>query len=115
MKVYQVAATERLVICPLTNPDWLPQLDRLSAAFPGATVVIDHFARIGVDGFGQTPPVPGTIKPEDVANLVKLARHPARARQGLGVLRARAPHAAVRRHGAAHQELLMAVRPAALM
>jgi predicted TIM-barrel fold metal-dependent hydrolase len=77
MKVYQVASAERLVICPLTNPDWLPQLDRLSANFPKTTVVIDHFARIGADGLGQTPPVPGTIKTEDVANLVKLARHPA--------------------------------------
>jgi L-fuconolactonase len=76
MMAYRLAASERLVICPLTNPDWLPQLDRLSARFPGATVVIDHFARIGVDGFGQAPPVPGTIKPEDVANLVNLARHP---------------------------------------
>jgi len=77
MKAYQFAAMQRLAICPLTNPDWLPQLDRLSAAFPATTVVIDHFARIGVDGLGQVPPVPGTIKPEDVANLVKLARHPA--------------------------------------
>ena len=76
MKAYQFAAMQRLVICPLTNPDWLPQLDRLSAMFPGTPVVIDHFARIGVDGFGQVPPVPGTIKPEDVANLAKLARHP---------------------------------------
>jgi hypothetical protein len=39
-------------------------------------VVNDHMARIGVDGFGKVPPVPGTIKPEDVADLVKLARHP---------------------------------------
>lgn len=76
MKAYQFAAMQRLVICPLTNPDWLPQLDRLSAALPATTVVIDHFARIGVDGLGKVPPVPGTIKPEDVTNLVKLARHP---------------------------------------
>ena len=76
MKAYQFAAMQQLAICPLTNPDWLPELDRLSAAFPATTVVIDHFARIGVDGFGQTPPVPGTIKPVDVANLVKLARRP---------------------------------------
>ena len=76
MKAYQFAAMQRLVLCPLTNPDWLPQLDRLSAAFPATTVVIDHFARIGVDGLGQVPPVPGTIKQEHVANLVKLARHP---------------------------------------
>jgi predicted TIM-barrel fold metal-dependent hydrolase len=67
---------QRLAICPLINPDWLPQLGRLSEAFPATTVVIDHFARIGVDGFGKVPPVPGTIKPEDVANLVKLARYP---------------------------------------
>jgi predicted TIM-barrel fold metal-dependent hydrolase len=76
MKAYQFAAAQQLAICPLTNPDWLPQLDRLSAMFPATTMVIDHFARIGVDGFGRMPPVPGTIKPTDVANLVKLARHP---------------------------------------
>ncbi|HWT83463.1 MAG TPA: amidohydrolase family protein [Candidatus Methylomirabilis sp.] len=76
MKVYEFAAMQRLVICPLINPDWLPQLGRLSEAFPSTTVAIDHFARIGVDGFGKVPPVPGTIKPEDVANLVKLARYP---------------------------------------
>jgi predicted TIM-barrel fold metal-dependent hydrolase len=76
MKVYEFAAMQRLAICPLINPEWLPQLDRLSAAFPATTVVIDHFARIGVDGFGKTPPVSGTIKPEEVANLVRLARYP---------------------------------------
>jgi predicted TIM-barrel fold metal-dependent hydrolase len=76
MKAYQFAAVQHLALCPLTNPDWLPQLDRLSEKFPATTVVIDHVARIGADGFGQTPPVPGTIKPADVANLVKLARHP---------------------------------------
>lgn len=76
MKVYEFAAMQRLAICPLINPDWLPQLARLSEAFPATTVVIDHCARIGVDGFGKVPPVPGTIKPEDVTNLVKLARYP---------------------------------------
>lgn len=76
MKIYEFAAMQRLVICPLTNPDWLPQIGRLSEMFPATMVVIDHFARIGVDGFGAVPPVPGTLKPEDVANLVKLARHP---------------------------------------
>jgi predicted TIM-barrel fold metal-dependent hydrolase len=76
MAAYRFAAAQQLAICPLTNPDWLPELDRLSALFPATTMVIDHIARIGVDGFGQTPPVAGTIKPGDVANLVKLARHP---------------------------------------
>jgi len=76
MKVYEFAAMQRLVICPLTNPDWLPQIGRLSEMFPATMVVIDHFARIGVDGFGKVPPVPGTLRPEDVANLAALARYP---------------------------------------
>ena len=76
MHVYDAAAMNRVAICPLTSPEWLPQLDRLSEMFPATTVVIDHFARIGMNGFGQTPPVPGTIKPADVANLARLARHP---------------------------------------
>lgn len=76
MKAYEFAAKERLVICPLINPDWLPQLGLLSERFPATVVAIDHFGRIGVDGFGKVPPVPGTIKPEDVFNLVKLAQHP---------------------------------------
>jgi predicted TIM-barrel fold metal-dependent hydrolase len=76
MRVYDAAAISRVAICALTSPEWLPQLDRLSEMFPATTVVIDHFARIGMDGFGQTPPVPGTIKPGDIANLARLARHP---------------------------------------
>lgn len=75
-KAYEFAAAHRLVICPLTNPDWLPELGRLSQRHPATAVAIDHFARIGVDGFGKTPAVPGTIKEEDVANLVRLADHP---------------------------------------
>ena len=76
MKIYEFAGRERLAICPLINPDWLPELGRLSAAFPATVVAIDHFGRIGVDGFGKVPPVAGTIAPGDVANLVALARHP---------------------------------------
>ena len=76
MKIYEFAGMQRLAICPLINADWLPQLERLSATFPATTVVIDHFARIGVEGFGKVPPVPGPIKPDEVANLVKLARYP---------------------------------------
>jgi L-fuconolactonase len=76
LKAYEFAAKERLVICPLINPDWLPQLGLLSERHPATAVAIDHIGRIGVDGFGKVPPVPGTIKAEDVANLVKLARYP---------------------------------------
>lgn len=76
LKAYEFAAKERLVICPLINPDWLPQLGLLSERYPATVVAIDHFGRIGVDGFGKVPPVPGTIKAEDVADLVKLAQYP---------------------------------------
>lgn len=76
LKAYEFAAKERLAICPLINPDWLPQLGFLSERYPAATVAIDHIGRIGVDGFGKVPPVPGTIRTEDVANLVKLAQYP---------------------------------------
>ena len=76
LKAYEFAAKERLVICPLINPDWLPQLGLLSERHPATAVAIDHIGRIGVDGFGKVPPVPGTIKAEDVANLVKLAQYP---------------------------------------
>lgn len=75
-KAYEFAARERLVICPLTNPEWLPELGRLSERHPATVVAIDHLARIGVDGFGKTPPVPGTIREEQVADLVRLADYP---------------------------------------
>jgi predicted TIM-barrel fold metal-dependent hydrolase len=75
-RVYEFAGMQRLVVCPLTNASWLAQLDRLSKTFPGTSIVIDHFARIGIEGFLQQPPVPSMIKPEEVANLVKLARYP---------------------------------------
>ncbi len=76
LKAYEFAARERLVICPLINPDWLPQLGLLSERHPATVVAIDHIGRIGVDGFGKVPPVPGTIRAEDVANLAKLAQYP---------------------------------------
>lgn len=73
-EIYEYAALRKLVICPLTNPDWLPQFARLAENHPTTTVVIDHFARIGVDNFGT--PKPGTIKPEDVKNLTALGKYP---------------------------------------
>lgn len=53
-------------MCPLINPNCLPALDRMCVRFPETPVVIDHFARIGVDGqFRET----------DLDNLCRLARH----------------------------------------
>lgn len=75
-RVYEFAGMQRLVVCPLTNASWLAQLDRLSQTFPATQVVIDHFARVGIEGFLQKPPVPSAINPQDAANLAKLARHP---------------------------------------
>lgn len=60
------AADENLAICPLINPDFLPAIDRMCSRYPNTKVVIDHFARIGMNG----PP-----KAEDIDNLCRLARY----------------------------------------
>lgn len=65
--IWECAAAEALAICPLINPDALPALERLCARFPDTPVVIDHFARIGIDG---------EIREGDVARLCALARYP---------------------------------------
>lgn len=62
-----LAAEHRMAICPLINPGSIAALDRMCAAHPGTTVVVDHIARIGMDG---------TIRPEQVQELCRLARHP---------------------------------------
>lgn len=54
-----------LAMCPLINPEYLPEVDRMCQSFPETTVVIDHFARIGIDG---------TIRQSDLDNLLQLAR-----------------------------------------
>lgn len=36
-----------MAICPLIDPEWLPAVSRAAEAFPGATFVVDHLARIG--------------------------------------------------------------------
>ncbi len=59
-------ADENLAMCGLVNPDALVPLDKMCQRFPRTPVVIDHFARIGVDG---------TIRTADVDNLCRLARH----------------------------------------
>lgn len=65
-RMWDFAAQERLAICPLIDPGDLPQVETMCMRFPRTTVVIDHFARIGIDG---------TIRDADVNSLVKLARH----------------------------------------
>ena len=59
------AKTGQVMSC-LINAKDLVAVDKMCGQQPDTTVVIDHFARIGVDG---------TIREEDVARLCGLARH----------------------------------------
>jgi predicted TIM-barrel fold metal-dependent hydrolase len=65
-EMWKYGAEENLAMCHLINPDSLPFVDQMCASNPETPVVIDHFARIGVDG---------EIRDTDLANLCKLARH----------------------------------------
>lgn len=64
--MWKCGAQENMAMCHLVNPDALPAIDRNCEKFPETPVVIDHFARIGVDGM---------IRPRDLDALCRLARH----------------------------------------
>jgi predicted TIM-barrel fold metal-dependent hydrolase len=64
--MWKCGAEEGLAMCPLIDPKYLPAVDRMCAKFPDTPVVVDHFARIGVDG---------AIRQGDLDNLCRLARH----------------------------------------
>ncbi len=64
--MWQCGAEENLAMCHLVNPGELPAIDRMCERHPETPVVIDHFARIGIDG---------QIHEADVKNLLRLARH----------------------------------------
>lgn len=65
-KMFRCAAEEKLAICPLLNPEHLAALDKMCRRFRDTTVVVDHLARIGVEG---------TVRDEDVKSLCALAKH----------------------------------------
>ncbi|HEY1171209.1 MAG TPA: amidohydrolase family protein [Verrucomicrobiae bacterium] len=65
--MWEAAADLGLAVCPLINPEALPAIDKMCAKYPKTRVVIDHFARIGVDG---------NIRDEQVDALCSLAKHP---------------------------------------
>lgn len=65
--MWRCGAEDNLAMCCLIDAWDLPALDRMCQKFPQTPVVIDHFARIGVDG---------QIRDADVAQLCRLARHP---------------------------------------
>ena len=64
--MWKIGADEQLALCPLVNPEALAPLDKMCGQFPSTPVVIDHVARIGVDG---------TVRDADVDQLCRLARH----------------------------------------
>ena len=64
--MWRCAAETGQAMCCLMDPPDLPALDAMCRRHPKTPVVIDHFARIGVDGM---------IRNRDVRNLCKLARH----------------------------------------
>lgn len=64
--MWRHAAESGLAICPLIDARFLPEVDAMCTKYPDTPVVIDHFARIGVDG---------EIRDADVAALADIARH----------------------------------------
>jgi predicted TIM-barrel fold metal-dependent hydrolase len=68
LRMFACGAEENLAICPLIDPEALPDLDSLCSRFPKTPVIVDHLARIGASG---------PIRPADVDALCALARHPA--------------------------------------
>jgi len=66
LAMWKCGAEQRLAMCCLIGADAIPSIDRMSARFPETPVVIDHLARIGVDG---------NVRDADVCALCDLSRH----------------------------------------
>jgi len=65
--MWKAAADTGQAMCCLIDPQNLGEVDQMCADFPETNVVIDHFARIGVDG---------QIRDSDLQQLCDLSRHP---------------------------------------
>lgn len=66
-EMWSTGAQTGQAMCCLIGAEELPRVDAMCAKNPGTPVVIDHFARIGVDG---------EIRKSDVDQLCRLSRHP---------------------------------------
>jgi predicted TIM-barrel fold metal-dependent hydrolase len=66
-KLWRKAGNDSLAVCPLINPTDIPYVDALCQRFPDTTVVVDHFARVGISG---------KIDPKQLEMLCRLARFP---------------------------------------
>lgn len=65
-EMWRCGAEQGQAMCHLIDAEFLPSVDAMCERHPETPVVIDHFARIGVDG---------EIRERDVAALCRLARH----------------------------------------
>ncbi|MFG0261173.1 MAG: amidohydrolase family protein [Novipirellula sp. JB048] len=66
-RLWRKAGEDGLAVCPLINPQDIPYVEALCKRFPQTTVVVDHFARIGVSG---------KIEADALDNLCRLAKYP---------------------------------------
>ncbi len=64
--MWKCAADTRQNICCLINPDDLPAVDKMCKRYADTPVVIDHFARVGIDG---------TIREADLKRLCGFSKH----------------------------------------
>ena len=64
-RLWRKAADAGWAVCPLINPTDITYVDTLCSRFPDTTVVVDHFARIGISG---------TIDSGQLDSLCRLAR-----------------------------------------
>jgi predicted TIM-barrel fold metal-dependent hydrolase len=65
-RMFATAARNKQALSCLIEPSGLPEVDRMCRRFPDTPVIIDHLARIGMDG---------TIRAADVDALCALAPH----------------------------------------
>lgn len=65
-KMFDAGMRNNQAISLLINPDAIPEVERMCKKFPKTPVIVDHLARIGVDG---------KFKDADVDALCGLAKH----------------------------------------
>lgn len=65
-EMWKTGAETKQAMCCLINAEQLPGVDAMCEKYPYTPCVIDHFARIGVDG---------QMRDEDLKKLTRLARH----------------------------------------
>lgn len=65
-KMFAAGARNNQAMACLIAPDALPELDRMCMEYPDTPVIIDHLARIGIDG---------VIRDAEVDRLCAMAKH----------------------------------------